>query len=140
MDVATPKAGAGTREVFRRVRGEARSARAKDVLQAFVRTYRENDVLTYASAISFQVFFALIPLLLFALGLIGLLSLGEAWESDVGPEIQPHVSEAAFRVMDDTVSQIIGSKHGFWVSIGAAIAVWEISGAVRAVMQIFNRI
>src|SRR3712207_3271588 len=42
--------------------------------------------------------------------------------------------------MDDTVSQIIGSKHLFWVSFGAAIAVWEISGAVRAVMQIFNRI
>ena len=132
--------GAGTREVVRRVRAEARAAMPKDVVGALVRTYRDNDLLTYASAISFQVFFALIPLLLFALGLLGLLSLAEAWDKDIGPEIQPHVSETAFKLMDDTVSQIIGSKHLFWVSIGAAIAVWEISGAVRAVMQIFNRI
>jgi membrane protein len=132
--------GAGTREVFRRVRSEARTARAKDVLQAFIRTYRENDVLTYASAISFQVFFALIPLLLFALGLIGFLSLNEAWEKDIAPEIKPHVSGPMFQVINDTVNQIVGSKHLFWVSLGGAIAVWEISGAVRAVMQIFNRI
>ena len=133
-------AGAGTREVFGRVRAEARVAVPKDVVRALVRTYRESDLLTYASAISFQVFFALIPLLLFALGLLGLLSLHEAWERDLAPEIEPHVSDTAFKLMDDTVSQIIGSKHGFWVSIGAAIAVWEISGAVRAVMQVFNRI
>jgi membrane protein len=131
---------AGTREVVRRVRAEARAAVPRDLYHALVRTYRDNDVLTYASAISFQVFFALIPLLLFTLGLLGFLSLDEAWEQDIAPEIEPHVSGTAFRLMDDTVSQIIGSKHGFWVSIGAAIAVWEISGAVRAVMQIFNRI
>lgn len=132
--------GAGTREVLRRIRAEGRAAVPKDVVRALVRTYRDNDLLTYASAISFQVFFALIPLLLFALGLLGFLSLAEVWDKDVAPEVEPHVSGTAFKLMDDTIDQIIGSKHVFWVSIGAAIAVWEISGAVRAVMQIFNRI
>ena len=132
--------GAGTREVLARLRAEARAAETRDVVRALLRTYRENDLLTYASAISFQVFFALIPLLLFALGVLGFLSLNEAWEQDLGPEVQEHTSRAIFTVVNETVREILGAKHLFWVSAGAAIAVWEISGAVRAIMQVFNRI
>jgi membrane protein len=133
-------AGAGTREVFRRVRAEARAFDVRTLTRALIEKYRENDLLTYASAISFQVFFALIPLLLFAIGLLGFLSFQEAWAKDIAPEIKPRVSDPVFQVINDTVNQILGSKQLFWVSLGAAIAVWEISGAVRAVMQIFNRI
>jgi membrane protein len=126
--------------VFRRVRAEARAFDVRTLALTLAQKYRDNDLLTYASAISFQVFFALIPLLLFALGLIGFLSLDEAWAKDIAPEIKPHVSGPMFEVIDDTVKQIIGSKQLFWATFGAAIAVWELSGAVRAVMQIFNRI
>ena len=132
--------GEGTREVIARVRAEARTARAGDLIRALIRTYREADLLTYASAISFQVFFALIPLLMFAFGLLGFLSLQEAWQEDIAPEIEGSVSNAFYKVVDDTVNQVLGSKQLFWVTLGAAIAVWEISGAVRAVMQVFNRI
>jgi len=122
------------------VRAEARAFDVRTLVHTLIERYRENDLLTYASAISFQIFFALIPLLLFALGLIGFLSLSDAWAKDIAPEVKPHVSGAMFEVIDDTVNQILGSKHLFWVTIGGVIAVWEISGAVRAVMQIFNRI
>ena len=105
-----------------------------------MRTYRDNDLLTYASAISYQVFFALIPLLMFAFGLLGFLSLQDAWRQDIAPEVQANVSDAVYRVVNDTVNQIVGSKQHFWVTLGAGMAVWEISGAVRAVMQVFNRI
>lgn len=44
-------------------------------MDALLRSYAENNLLTYASAISFQVFFALIPLGLFALALLGFLLL-----------------------------------------------------------------
>jgi membrane protein len=132
--------GAGTREVIARVRAEARAAETRDVVRALVRAFKENDLLTYASAISYQVFFALIPLLLFALGLIGFLSLQEAVQQDILPEVKPHVSPPAYEVIQDTVRQILDSKQLFWVTVGAVIAVWEISGAVRAVMQVFDRI
>jgi len=133
-------AGAGTREVLRRVRAEARAFDLRTLVRTLVEKYREQDLLTYASAISFQVFFALIPMLLFALGLIGFLSLDAAWAKDIAPEIKPHVSRPMFEVIDDTVNQVLGSKAVFWVTFGGVIAVWEISGAVRAVMQVFNRI
>jgi membrane protein len=131
---------AGIREVFRRLRYEARTAETRDVVRSLARAYRENDLLTYASAISYQVLFALIPLILFGLGLLGFLSLQEAWQQDIAPEIQQRVSPALFTVIDDTVTRILGDKHTFWVTFGAALAVWEISGAMRATMQVFNRI
>jgi membrane protein len=122
------------------VRQQARAAETSDVVRALVRTYRENDLLTYASAISFQVLFALIPLLLFALGLLGFLSLSDVWRNDIAPQLRPHVSPPAYQVIDDTVRQVVNHRQLFWVTVGAAIAVWEISGAVRAIMQVFNRI
>jgi len=123
-------AGAGTREVLRRVRAEARAFDVRTLVRTVVEKYREQDLLTYASAISFQVFFALIPMLLFALGLIGFLSLDAAWAKDIAPEIKPHVSRPMFEVIDDTVNQVLGSKAVFWVTFGGVIAVWEISGAM----------
>jgi membrane protein len=133
-------AGGGARAIFERVRDEARTAEGRDAIRALVRSYQDNDLLTYASAISFQVLFALTPLLLFALGLLGFLSLQDVWQRDLAPDLRPNVSPAVFQVIDDTVRQVLTAKQLFWVTFGAAIAVWEISGAVRAVMQVFNRI
>jgi membrane protein len=130
----------GGRAVARRVREEAHDADRRAVVGALNASYRDNDLLTYASAISFQVFFALIPLLLFALGLIGFLSLQDAWQQDIAPEIQANVSSAAYKVINDTVRHVLNQKQLFWATFGALLAVWEISGAVRAVMQVFNRI
>jgi membrane protein len=130
----------GGRAVARRVREEAHAADRRAVVGALNVSFRDNDLLTYASAISFQVFFALIPLLLFALGLIGFLSLQDAWQQDIAPEIQANVSSAAYKVINDTVRHVLNQKQLFWATFGALLAVWEISGAVRAVMQVFNRI
>ena len=138
--IATTRKAAGIREIVRRLRQEARTAETRDVIRSLARAYRANDLLTYASAISYQVLFALIPLLLFALGLLGFFSLQEVWRNDFAPDIQRNVSPAVFTVIDDTVKQILGSKHTFWVTFGAVIAVWELSGAMRAIMQVFGRI
>lgn len=123
-----------------RIWADARRLRPRRMLEALVRSYRENDVLTYASAISFQVFFALIPLGLFALGALGFLQLEEVWRQDIAPEIRANVSPAAFTIIEDTVNVILGERQLFWVTIGAAIAIWEISGAMRAIMGVFSAI
>ena len=102
--------------------------------------WRDTDLLTYASAIAFQVLFALIPLALFALGLMGFLGLQDVYSDDVRPELEKSLSPAAYSVVDDTVRKVLESKQFFWITAGAIIAIWEMSGAVRAVMQIFDRI
>lgn len=127
-------------ELLGRVRAGARRLESREALAALVRTYRDNDLLTYASAIAFQVLFALVPLLLFSLGVLGFLHLQSVWQTDIAPGIRPNVSSSAFTLIDRTVTEILDKRQIFWLTLGGFIAVWEISGAMRAVMQVFNRI
>jgi membrane protein len=128
------------RSLLTRIGAEARALGPRELVKRVVDGYSRHDILTYASAISFQVFFALIPLTLFALGLLGFLHLQEVWTSDLAPEVKKNMSAPAFQLADSTVRQVLGSKHVFWGTFGAAIVVWEVSGAMRAVMTVFDRI
>jgi membrane protein len=38
------------------------------------------------------------------------------------------------------VRKILAHRQLFWVTLGAVIAVWEVSGAMRATMQVLNRV
>ena len=105
-----------------------------------VDAYVEHDLLTYASAISFQMLSAIIPFLLFAVGLLGFLGLEDVWLRELAPDLEPNVSEAAFTVIDDVVKTALDSRQLFWVTAGLALALWQISGAVRAVMGALNRL
>jgi len=113
---------------------------AKPVLRGLVDGFDRNDLLLFASAISFQVLTALVPLMLFALGTLGFFGLTDVWTNDVRPEIIDGVSAAALTIIDDTVEKVLGSAQLFWVTAGAAIATWQLSGAVRAVMRALNRV
>ncbi len=113
---------------------------AKPAVGALVDAFNRNDLLLFASAISFQVLTALVPLALFVLGGLGFLGLTEVWTQDVRPEVAPRVSAAAIVVIDDTVERVLGSAKVFWVTAGAAIATWQLSGAVRAAIGALNRV
>jgi membrane protein len=121
--------------VERAARFELRQ-RVRELVDAF----EEHDLLTSASAISFQVFTAIVPFLLFAFGLLGFLHLNNVWANDVAPHIEPNVSKAAFTVINDTVTRVLTDKRVFWVTAGALLTVWQVSGAVRAVIGALNRV
>jgi membrane protein len=110
------------------------------VMSRLRRAFAENDLLTYASAISFRVLFAVVPLTLLGLGLLGACGLTEVWSSDVAPRVQDQTSAPAFQVIDDTVRKVLADKQLFWITAGALIAIWEVSGAIRAVMNVLSRI
>jgi membrane protein len=108
-------------------------------LRALHRGFEEHEILNHASAIAFQVLTALVPLLLVLLALIGFFDLQRVW-TDAAREIRPQVSPAAFTVIDDTVRNVLGSKQPFWLTVGAAFALWRLSAAMRAVMGALDRI
>ena len=105
-----------------------------------VEGFRRNHLLIYASAIAFQVLTALVPGLLFAFGLLGFLDLTVVWEKELRPAIVESVSIPALSVIDSTVEQVFESKQLFWVTLGAMLAVYQLSGAVRAAMEALNRV
>jgi membrane protein len=117
-----------------------RAMHPRRTAKALVRAFAEHDLLTYASAIAFQAFFALIPLTLTALGLLGALHLQSVWSDDLAPQLKPQVSGPVFQVIDGTVRRVFEARSLFWATLGAALTVWEVSGAMRAVMTVLDRI
>jgi membrane protein len=105
-----------------------------------VASFRENGLANFASAIAFRVVLALIPFLLFLMALIGFLDLEEVWRSDVAPEIKKNVSDVAFKLVDDTVRQVLREKRLWWLTIGLAVTLWELSAATRVTMAALDRV
>jgi membrane protein len=112
----------------------------RQTVRDVLRGYDDHDVLTFASALALRTLFAVIPLTLFGLGLLGGLGLGGEWTRDWGPQVKDSVSPEVFRVIDDTVRRVLGERQTFWMTAGLAIAIWEISGGMRAVMDVLDRI
>src|SRR3954468_11493212 len=119
---------------------DARALSLRAATRDVVRLYKENDILTYASAISFQVFFALVPMALLALGLLSAFGATGVFTHDIAPTLKQNLSGPVYRAVNDTVRTVLTDQHLFWITLGAAIAVWEVSGAMRATMQVLNRV
>jgi membrane protein len=109
---------------------------AMDVVDSF----RRNGLVNFAGAMAFSVILALVPLLLFLLALIGFLDLEEIWRSDVAPELKKTASEAAYRLIDDTVEQVVSKRQGWWLTIGFLLTLWELSAATRVTMVAMDRV
>lgn len=105
-----------------------------------VEVFREDQLLVSASAIAFRVLIATVVGALFVAGLLGFFGLTEIWRSDIAPDLRGSVSDAVYRVIDDAVVYVLENKSVFWVTLGAAIALWQISRVVRVSGQVLNRI
>jgi membrane protein len=125
---------AGTCAVFRKAVTLTPRMRLKILVREVVDGFEQNDLLTYASAIAFQILTAIVPFMLFLLGVLGFLSLDEVWRTELAPEIEPHVSQPVFSLFDNTARKVLHERQIFWISAGLLIALWQVSGAVRAVM------
>jgi membrane protein len=108
--------------------------------RALLDGFKQHDLLTYSSAISFQILTAIVPFVMFVLALAGLLHLDSVWQDHVAPEIRTHVSAAVFSVMSSAVDRAFSARQLLWATFGGALALWQVSGAVRAVMGAFDRI
>jgi membrane protein len=121
-------------------RGLELRARARELTRALLDGFKKNDLLTYSSAISFQILTAIIPFALFVLAVAGLLHLNSVWRDHLEPEIQANVSAAVFTVISNAVRRVFGARQWLWATVGGGLALWQVSGAVRAVMGALGRI
>ena len=116
------------------------ATRARELVRALLDGFEQHDLLTYASAISFQILTAIIPFLLFVLAAAGLLHLNGVWQDHLEPQIQANVSSAVFAVIQNAVNTVFAGRRVFWATLGGGLALWQVSGAVRAVMGALARI
>jgi membrane protein len=126
-------AGRGYEDVMATATHHATRADVASGIRELVRSFGERKLFIWASALSFQIIKAMVPFLLFALGLLGFLDLASAW-TDIAKNIKPNMSPAAFKVVDSTAKQVLTSKQVFWVTAGFALATWWMSAAIRTIM------
>jgi membrane protein len=117
-----------------------REVDARKLAPEIVDAFKRNGLINFAAAISFLIVLALVPFLLFLLAALGFLELEEVWRKDVAPEIRGSLSEAAYRLLDDTATRVLTQKQVWWVTLGFALALWEISAATRVTMTALDRI
>ncbi|GAC1030254.1 YihY/virulence factor BrkB family protein [Pseudomonas sp. No.21] len=102
-----------------------------------VTEFIEDELPTYASALAFQMFFSLFPFLLLLIAVIGFLELPEFfdWLQAQAALVLP---SAAMDLVLPAIEQLQTQKPGLF-SIGAVVALWSSSSAIRSSMDAMNR-
>jgi membrane protein len=104
----------------------------KKIVRLWVELFDRHSLLTYASAIALRALIAAVACSLFALGILGASHQQELWRKTIGPEIEPKVLPHVFDGIDQTVNRVFSSSTAGLLALAAALAVWEVSGIIRA--------
>jgi membrane protein len=126
------------RSKSRRTRGHLQSF--KELVAVWTRLFREHNLLTYASAVAFQMLVALVAILLLIIGILGEVGSEDVWTNHIAPAVEPKVLLPVFAAMNATVQKIFDSSSVGLIIFAAALSIWEISGVVRACMGAFAQI
>jgi hypothetical protein len=104
----------------------------KKIVRLWVDLFDQHSLLTYASAIALRMFIAAVACTLFALGILGASHQQQLWRQTIGPALEPKVLPHVFDGIDQTVNRVFSSSTAGLLAVAAALAVWEVSGIVRA--------
>jgi membrane protein len=111
---------------------EARWRSFKKIVRLWVELFDRHNLLTYASAIALRMFIAAVACTLFALGILGAAHQQQLWRKTIGPAIEPKVLPHVFDGINETVNKVFSSSTAGLLALAAALAIWEVSGIIRA--------
>jgi membrane protein len=114
------------------------AARLKRFVKLWVDLFNEHELLDHASAISFAVLKALVPLTLLGLAVLGAVGQRHVWQETLLPGLRPHVQPATAHALDVAVQKIFSTDSTGLILFASIVALWYISGSVRGVMTATN--
>jgi uncharacterized BrkB/YihY/UPF0761 family membrane protein len=82
----------------------SRVARLRELTRLVARAFRDHNLFTYASAISFRGIVAFVPLTLLGFALLGTFGLEDAWRDTLAPAIKGRVTPPVFEAMTTRLS------------------------------------
>jgi membrane protein len=125
------------------VAAKSQARRGRRGIRAFVDLwvgiFAEHNILTWASAIAFQVLVALVPLTVLVLGVLGALDERRVWTRQIAPGIQKRLPPQTWHAVNYAAERILAHATAGLLAFGAVLTIWEISGSVRAIMGALNR-
>ena len=107
----------------------------RDTYRLWGGLFREHELMTCASSISFKTITASITLVLLSLGVLGALGREDVWRNQIAPHIRGRVLPAVYRGIDATAENIFTHDTAGLIAFASVLAVWQFSGAVRAAMN-----
>jgi membrane protein len=114
------------------------AVRLKRFVKLWVDLFNEHELLDHASAISFAVLKALVPLTLLGLAVLGAVGQRHVWRETLLPGLRPHVQPATAHALDVAVQKIFSTDSTGLILFASIVALWYISGSVRGVMTATN--
>jgi membrane protein len=115
-------------------------ARVRAFVNLWAGLFAKHNLLTWASAIAFQMLVALVPLAVLALGVLGALGERRVWVQQIATGIHRRLPPATWHAVNYAAERILAHASAGLIAFGAVLTIWEISGSVRAVMGALNRI
>jgi membrane protein len=114
--------------------------RLRETVQLWVDVFAQHDLLTYASAIAFQVLKSLVPLALLGIALLDAFGRQDVWGDDLAPAIKSRFDPPVYHAIDFAVKKIFTHNSVPVIAFAALLTVWYVAGGVRAIMGGINRI
>lgn len=99
--------------------------------------FSSDDMMTYAAAVSYQVFFSLFPFIIFLLALLGFLNLQPVFDFLL-QQSKAVMPQSAFGLVQSITKQVQSQSSGGIMSFGVIVALWSASSAVRMMMHALN--
>jgi membrane protein len=108
-----------------------------DVVKQAVKSFFDDDMVTYAAALSYHLTLALFPFIIFMLTLLGALGLSEFFD-----RVLVHARDAlppdAYDLLARVISEIRGQPREGLLSVSILFALWAASTGMRSVMNALN--
>jgi membrane protein len=114
--------------------------RAKRGIRAIAGEFTSYDLLTYSSAIAFQVLYAVLPLTLLALAGLGVVHWQSLYTSHIAPSLKSTLSQDAYRIANRTAMHVMTGKRVWWTTIGLVVTLWGSGAALRSMMTPLNNV
>ena len=112
----------------------------KDLVRLWVDLFDEHELLTSATAIALRAVIAMVAIALLAIALLGETGNRDVWKKQIAPQIEPKVLPEVYRGIEATVNKVFSSSSAGLIAFATILAIWQVSGAVRACMSALSKI
>jgi membrane protein len=131
--VGGPDGGIDVKEGAMRIPGFA-DLEPWDVVKGAVKSFIDDDMVTYAAALSYHLTLALFPFIIFLLTLLGALGLSEFFDRLLR-QAQTALPPDAYELLARVIGEIRGQPREGLLSFSILFALWAASTGMRSVMN-----
>lgn len=110
------------------------------VAKGALKQFGQFDLLTYSSAIAFQVLYAVVPLAMLGLAAIGFVGEQSLWTKHIAHTLHHRLSPQAYTIANKTAQRAMNGDRAAWLSIGLIVTLYGVAASLRSMMTPLNNI